>query len=134
MTVLGIAGPTLAKSKSRLGARVSHVTWIVADVTRWHPLRPYVVRHDRAMFHFLTNVEEQDASVTTLRAEGATVIMATLAPEGPEQCSGLPVQRYSPGSPARCSREICRKTAASVPDVCPLRCVPATLHVGFDSR
>jgi hypothetical protein len=26
---------------------------------------------------------------------GSTVIIATFAPDGPEKCSGLPVQRYS---------------------------------------
>jgi hypothetical protein len=41
----------------------------------------------------------QDAYVRALvagTAPGATVIMAAFAPNGPERCSGLPVQRYSP--------------------------------------
>ncbi len=31
---------------------------------------------------------------------GGHVIIAAFAPDGPEQCSGLPVQRYSPESMA----------------------------------
>ena len=51
------------------------------------------------MFHFLTKAEDQDAYIAALRAgteRGATVVMATFALDGPEKCSGLPVQRYSP--------------------------------------
>jgi hypothetical protein len=99
VTVLDIAEAPLAKARSRLGAKASRVTWIVADVTRWQPPRLYDAWHDRAVFHFLTKAEEQDAYVATLRAgtkPRATVIMATFAPDGPDNCSGLPVQRYSP--------------------------------------
>ena len=61
--------------------------------------RLYGVWHDRAVFHFLTKAEDQDAYIAALRAgteRGATVVMATFALDGPEKCSGLPVQRYSP--------------------------------------
>jgi hypothetical protein len=70
----------------------------VADVTKWKPSRSYAVWHDRAVFHFLTEPAHQDAYVAALKAgtrHGATVIFATFALDGPAQCSGLPVQRYS---------------------------------------
>src|SRR6185436_12779670 len=78
--------------------RASSVNWIVADIRRWHPPRQYEVWHDRALFHFLTADEDQAAYIAALRAGtklGASVIMATFAPDGPERCSSLPVRRYS---------------------------------------
>ncbi|WP_020696392.1 class I SAM-dependent methyltransferase [Reyranella massiliensis] len=99
ITVLDVAEAALAKSKARLGAAASKVSWIVADITQWKPPRHYRVWHDRAVFHFLTDTPRQDAYIAALEAAtepGATAIMATFALDGPEKCSGLPVQRYSP--------------------------------------
>ena len=99
VTVLDVAEAALAKSKARLGARAGEVSWIVADITKWCPERRYEVWHDRAVFHFLTEDAQQAAYVAALTAgtaPGATVVMATFALDGPENCSGLAVQRYSP--------------------------------------
>jgi trans-aconitate methyltransferase len=98
VSVLDIAEAGLARAKSRLGERASKVNWIAADIRRWHPPRQYEVWHDRALFHFLTADEDQAAYLATLRVgtkPGASVIMATFAPDGPEHCSSLPVRRYS---------------------------------------
>ena len=99
LAVLDMAECALARSKARLGAKASRVAWIVADVTQWQPPRRYQVWHDRAVFHFLTSPKQQAAYIAALNSgtlPGATVVMATFALDGPEQCSGLPVQRYSP--------------------------------------
>jgi hypothetical protein len=99
VTVLDVAEAALSKSKVRLGARASKVRWIVADITEWQPDRRYKVWHDRAVFHFLTADAHQTAYVAALTAgtaPGATIVMATFALDGPEKCSGLAVQRYSP--------------------------------------
>jgi hypothetical protein len=99
LTILDLAESALAKSRTRLGTQAERVKWITADVTRWKPARRYQIWHDRAVFHFLTDAERQDGYIGALQAgtlPGATVIMATFALEGPEKCSGLPVQRYSP--------------------------------------
>jgi SAM-dependent methyltransferase len=104
VTVLDISDAALAKAKARLGERASRVAWIVADITRWCPPRLYDVWHDRAVFHFLTKTKDQDAYITALRAgteRGAALIVATFALDGPEKCSGLPVQRYSPETLAK---------------------------------
>ena len=99
LTVLDLSESALRKSRERLGVSASRVTWIAADVTHWHPTRRFQVWHDRAAFHFLTAPDRQAAYVAVLQAAtlpGATVIIATFALDGPEKCSGLPVQRYSP--------------------------------------
>ncbi len=74
------------------------VGWIVADITRWTPPRTWDIWHDRAVFHFLTERPQQDAYIAAIFAAthpGATIIISTFALDGPEKCSGLPVQRYS---------------------------------------
>ena len=101
ITVLDIAEAGLARSQARLGAQAEKLSWIVADVTQWQPQRAWQVWHDRAVFHFLTEPEAQDAYIAALKrgtAAGSSVIMATFALNGPERCSSLPVQRYSPAT------------------------------------
>lgn len=99
--VLDISAAALEKSKRRLASRASQVRWIVADVTTWKPDRQYRAWHDRAVFHFLTTKEQRLAYRSVLEqavAPGGTVVFGTFALDGPERCSGLPVQRYSPES------------------------------------
>jgi len=66
-------------------------------ITAWTPTRTYDVWHDRAAFHFLTLPVDRDAYLDRLRAAtapGSQVIIGTFALDGPEKCSGLPVQRH----------------------------------------
>ncbi len=98
LTVLDVSDAALERSKARLGAAADRVTWIVSDITRWKPERTWRLWHDRAVFHFLTETAAQDAYIAALEHAtdpGATIIIATFALDGPEKCSGLPVQRYS---------------------------------------
>lgn len=99
--VLDISAAALEKSKRRLASRASQVRWIVSDITSWEPDVKYRAWHDRAVFHFLTTAEQRFAYRSTLEkavAPGGTVVIGTFALDGPERCSGLPVQRYSPES------------------------------------
>jgi len=99
LTVLDIAEHALQKTRERLGNAANRVHWIAADVTCWKPDRKYRLWHDRAVFHFLTDATERAAYRKNLEAAltpGGTAIFASFALEGPERCSGLPVQRYSP--------------------------------------
>jgi len=101
ITVLDISDAALERAQSRLGARAAAVSWLTADITAWQPPRTWDVWHDRAVFHFLTQPTAQDAYIAALMKgthAGSVVVMATFAPTGPEKCSGLPVQRYSPAS------------------------------------
>lgn len=99
LTALDISEAALKVSRQQLGERASQVHWIAADV-RSAPLpdAAYDLWHDRAVFHFLTDPVDRAAYVSTMRKTlkpGATVIIATFAEDGPEQCSGLNVIRYS---------------------------------------
>ncbi len=101
VTVLDIASAALEKARARLGERAAHVQWITADLLNWQPPRQYDIWHDRAVFHFLTASADRQRYVEVLKRAlkpGGHVIIATFAPDGPEKCSGLPVQRHSPES------------------------------------
>lgn len=99
VTVLDLSEAALNAAKQRLDQRVSRARWRVGDITQVELERhAYTVWHDRAVFHFLTTPQERAAYVrAVLRSvePGGFVIVATFAEDGPEQCSGLPVTRYS---------------------------------------
>jgi hypothetical protein len=99
ISVLDIAEHALQKARARLGNAAPQVHWIAADIVQWQPSRKYRFWHDRAVFHFLIDPAERAGYRATLEAAlqpGGTAIVASFALNGPERCSGLPVQRYSP--------------------------------------
>jgi SAM-dependent methyltransferase len=97
VTVVDLASDALAASRARLGERAGHVTWIVGDARTIALERPVAVWHDRAVFHFLVDDDDRRAYLDRVREHlrpGGHVVIATFAPDGPDRCSGLPVQRY----------------------------------------
>jgi hypothetical protein len=104
ISILDIAESALAVPKARLGTTTRKVDWIVADITLWKPKRRYGLWHDRAVFHFLTEAAQRSAYRKALEeglAIGGHVVLATFALDGPEKCSGLPVQRHDAASAQR---------------------------------
>lgn len=98
LTVLDLAQSSLDAARLRLGERSGRIAWICADITNWTPRRSYDVWHDRAVFHFLTEPIQRSAYKAALAqglVPGGLLIIATFALDGPEKCSGLPVQRYA---------------------------------------
>lgn len=74
------------------------VRWVRADVREVSFDHPVDVWHDRATFHFLTDPADQTAYAQRAAAAvqpGGWLVMATFAPDGPQQCSGLFVARHS---------------------------------------
>ena len=104
ITVLDISEAALKSASTRLGEQGEAVRWIAGDFTFWRPPRSFEVWHDRAAFHFLVEAEDREAYIDRLHAgvkRGGYAIIATFASDGPEKCSGLPVQRYDPESLAK---------------------------------
>ena len=100
LSVLDISPSALAQAQARLGERATQINWLETDLLEAGLQGPYRIWHDRAVFHFLTEAEDQAQYLHQLKhalEPGGHLIIATFAPEGPEACSGLPVQRYSPG-------------------------------------
>lgn len=125
LAVLDISSVVLEAGKERLGSVADDVEWINADITKWTPDKTYRVWHDRAVFHFLTEIEDQKAYVTALVKAvpvGGTAIISSFAEDGPEKCSGLPVQRYS-------SRTLAAKLQALAPGVFALTDAQTHTHI-----
>jgi len=101
ISVLDLSASALAVARKRLGVAGDGVTWIAGDIRTVNlPDQTYDTWHDRAVFHFLTDPADRSAYVRQVMKSvkpGGHVIVATFAPDGPEQCSGLPVARYAPG-------------------------------------
>lgn len=97
VAVLDISAAALDRAKERGGTAAEKVRWVIADVTAVRDLGQFDVWHDRAVFHFLTSPEERrsyvELAARTVPA-GGRLIVGTFALDGPEKCSGLPVERY----------------------------------------
>ena len=97
VSVLDVAPEPLDIVRERLGKRAEDVDWIVADITTFRPDDQWDLWHDRAVFHFLID-EQARAGYRRALAEGLApgghAVVATFGPDGPQTCSGLPVQCY----------------------------------------
>jgi trans-aconitate methyltransferase len=96
LTVLDISRSAMEEARERVGD--GHVTWLLEDITTWTPIRKYSLWHDRAVFHFLVRRSQQRDYVKKAALAvipGGHVLLATFAPSGPDECSGLAVQRWS---------------------------------------
>lgn len=99
LTITDLSSTALTIVQDRLGDRSDTVTWIHGDVTEQPFERTYLVWHDRAVFHFLAEpdgVARYLDRMTQAVDVGGHAIIATFSLDGPDSCSGLPVQRYSP--------------------------------------
>jgi len=101
VSVLDISALALEEARARLGTKASEVRWIEADISSASLTDTFDLWHDRAVFHFLTEKDARNTYVRTLKTclrPDAHAIIATFAEDGPAQCSGLPVVRYSPNA------------------------------------
>jgi SAM-dependent methyltransferase len=97
LTVVDIAEPALASARQRLGPKAAQVDCIEADITAWQTEQGFALWHDRATFHFLTELADRRAYVNALQQAllpGGYLVIATFAVGGPDKCSGLPIVQY----------------------------------------
>ena len=98
IAVLDVSQTAIDVTKRRLGRTAERVLWITGDITKAElELCAYDLWHDRAVFHFLTSVEQRIAYVRQVARAvkpGGHVLVSTFGPEGPTKCSGLEVVRY----------------------------------------
>lgn len=100
LAVLDISEAALAHARERLGSSAQRVKWIATDVTHWQPQGAVDLWHDRAVLHFLTAIEDQQAYAVALRAAVKPMgwaIIAGFAPGGPMKCSGLEIVQHDAG-------------------------------------
>lgn len=97
-TVLDISSSAIEAVRMRLGTKASQIDWLIADVLASPALETFDVWHDRAVFHFLTSLNDRRTYMELLKqtvSASGHVVMATFALDGPAKCSGLEVQRYN---------------------------------------
>ena len=99
LSVLDLSGAALETAKKRIGSNSVNIQWFEADITEIRfPKHQFEVWHDRAVFHFLTKSEEREAYIENILHSvkpNGHIIISTFAEDGPTQCSGLSVMRYS---------------------------------------
>ncbi|WP_456710807.1 class I SAM-dependent methyltransferase [Bradyrhizobium sp. USDA 4452] len=104
LTVLDLSEAALASARQRIGAAGAAVRWVADDATAWQPQQAFDIWHDRAAFHFLVAEGDRAAYLERLHRgvkAGGHAVIGTFALDGPEKCSGLPVQRYDPETLSR---------------------------------
>jgi len=95
LSVLDISAFALSEGERKAEGR--KVEWIQSDITQWTPKRMYGLWHDRAVYHFLTeNNDQQRYFLMAAEAlvPGGYLVLGTFSQDGPESCSGLPVARH----------------------------------------
>lgn len=101
VSVLDLSEIALREAHDRTS---SAVAWLHADVRDWKPERRYALWHDRAVLHFFTDEHDRQAYLRALHtavAPGGFAVLGVFAPNGPERCSGLRVERYAADDLAR---------------------------------
>ncbi len=94
ITVLDISKHALDRAKARLGEAAQKVTWIESDINDFQPSKTYDFWHDRAAFHFLTDVNAIQSYAKTVAAHAKQLVIGTFSVNGPLKCSGLTIQQY----------------------------------------
>lgn len=98
ITVLDISEVALERCKARLGEKNKSVKFVTSNVVKFIPTEKYKLWHDRAAFHFLTDLGDVQAYLdiaTQAIDDNGFLILSTFSKAGPEKCSGLPVSQYS---------------------------------------
>jgi SAM-dependent methyltransferase len=104
-TVLDISRAGLDRARNRLAPSIRPmIDWRVADILSDLALPTYDIWHDRAVFHFLTELKQQATYIALAEqtvAQGGVLVLGTFGLDGPDRCNGLPVQRYEAESLAK---------------------------------
>jgi SAM-dependent methyltransferase len=96
--LLDISKAAIERAKKRLGDRTKYVTFIVSDSLHFQSEEKFDIWHDRASFHFFTEVndiEKYKLNVIANTNKNAHFIIGTFSEEGPLKCSSLPITQYS---------------------------------------
>ncbi len=102
--VLDVSWTALVEGEVRLAEKTSLLDRYLGDVTSFEFPRKYFLWHDRAVFHFLTELNDRKKYAGAMASSlepGGLAIIATFSTNGPEKCSGLPVRRYDEASLVR---------------------------------
>jgi len=97
ITLLDISSAALETVSARLGDKGKTVNYLTGDITQINFDRHFDIWHDRAVFHFLTDENAQQAYMENLAkslSPTGSAIIGTFSFDGPNKCSGLDVVQY----------------------------------------
>ena len=98
LTVLELSSIGLDRSKSKFNKIPGKITFIEGNVLSVTFSKQFSVWHDRAVYHFLWDETEINAYIkqaSNYIKQNGFLILGAFAENGPELCSGLPVNRQS---------------------------------------
>lgn len=98
ISVLDISERAIERAKERMGEKAKNILWICSNILNFKPNQKYDLWHDRAVFHFLTEIKDiqkyKKLAFNSIREKGK-LLLATFSEMGPDSCSGLPITQYS---------------------------------------
>jgi hypothetical protein len=98
ISILDISNKALQKAQKRTTHFPILVDFVESDILSWQDERIFEFWHDRAVFHFLTVLDEKELYKKQLLEHtkaGSYVLIGTFSDHGPLKCSGIEVSRYS---------------------------------------
>ena len=98
ISVLEISEVAIERAKKRMEEKAEQINWICSNILDFDPSEKYDLWHDRAVFHFLTDIKDirkYKKIAFKAIAEKGRMMLATFSELGPDSCSGLPVTQYS---------------------------------------
>lgn len=98
ITVLDISEKAIERAKTRLGNDANKIKWICVDAAQFKPSEQYDLWHDRAAFHFLTDIKEIENYTHTVYnnlTNNGNLVIGTFAKNGPLKCSGIEISQYN---------------------------------------
>jgi SAM-dependent methyltransferase len=99
ISVLDISGAALVKLKEALECKIpgNTINTITSNIVDAKFSKRFDLWHDRAVFHFLTNADDQKKYVDLLfnsLNDGGYFLISTFSKNGPKKCSGLEICQY----------------------------------------
>ena len=96
ISLVDISSNALKEVKERLQNK--SLNFIETDILNFNSNDKYDIWHDRAVFHFITNLEGIKKYISLCNEyinKQGILIIGTFAEDGPLKCSGLEIKRYS---------------------------------------
>jgi 2-polyprenyl-3-methyl-5-hydroxy-6-metoxy-1,4-benzoquinol methylase len=97
LSLLELSLTAIQATKERLKSYSNRVNFYNENILDFETDTQYDLWHDRAVFHFLTDEQEQQTYIKKLNQylkPKGFFVLATFAPTGPKQCSDLNIVQY----------------------------------------
>jgi len=97
LSLLELSTTALEVTQKRLKSDQDKVSFYNQNILEFSSKKRFKLWHDRAVFHFLTNPDDQQIYIQKLNdylQKDGFFLLATFSPDGPTQCSELEIVQY----------------------------------------